>query len=481
MKILDSILGRFGYRKNAPFIRAYSGAKTGRLVSDWGTATTSANKEIREGIRPLRARARDLERNNDYVRRFLASLENNVLGSAGVKLQAKAVDPSGRFDNQANAKIEAAWQDWGRLSNCTVTGRQTWLDVQRLVLRSVARDGAVLVRKVRNWGNPFRFALQVVEIDHLDVEYTAKLENGNTVRMGVESDKWDRPVAYHLLTNHRGDEYLGKPTARERVSADEFLQPFVAERPHQVTGVPWMASAMYRLNMLGGYEEAEVTAARLGSCKMGFYTKSETGEGYQGEVDAAGNMVANAEPGAFEELPVGVDFKSFDPQHPSSAYGSFIKSCLRGVAAGLNVSYNSLANDLEGVNYSSIRAGLLEEREQWKAVQHWFIDHVVDPIFREWLEYALLADAIDLPATKLDKFARVEWKPRRWQWVDPLKDTQANVLAVQNGFKSRRGIIAEAGGDVEDTFADIAADGELASGKGIAFPDDPPNVQPDAD
>ena len=25
-----------------------------------------------------------------------------------------------------------------------------------------------------------------------------------------------------------------------------------------------------------------------------------------------------------------------------------------------------------------------------------------------------------------EKFESVEWKARRWQWVDPLKDTQAN-------------------------------------------------------
>lgn len=475
MKIIDTFLARFGYKKGTPFIRAYNGAKTGNLVSDWSTATTSANKEIREGIKSLRARARDLERNNDYVRRFLASLENNVIGARGIKLQAKAKDENGNFDAVANAKIEAAWAQWGQLSNCTVSQSHTWLDVQRMALRSVARDGAVLIRKVRNWQNPFRFALQVVEIDHLDVEHTAKLKNGNTIRMGVEVDKWEKPVAYHLLTNHTGDDYLGTPTARERVPASDMLQPFIAERPHQVTGTPWLSSAMYRLNMLAGYEEAEVTAARLSSCKMGFYTKTEAGEGYQGELDAgSGNLISDASPGSFEELPVGTDFKTFDPQHPSTAYAPFIKSCLRGIAAGLNVSYNSLANDLEGVNYSSIRAGLLEEREQWQAVQHWFVDHVAQPVFDEWLQFALLAGALDLPAQKFDKFAAVEWRPRRWQWVDPLKDTNANILAVQNGFKSRRSIIAEAGGDVEDTFAEIAADGALAEAKGIAFEKDPP-------
>lgn len=478
MNIFDRILGRFGYRKQTA-LRAYTGAKTGRLVSDWGTATSSANKEIRDGITSLRARSRDLERNNDYARRYLAALENNVLGSGGIKLQAKSKDINGQLDTLANAKVEEAFKAWGRAGVCSVDGRQSWLDIQRLVLRSVARDGAVLVRKVRNWRNDYRFALQVMEIDHLDHEANGKLKNGNTVRMGVECDEWGAPVAYHILANHSGDDNAGKAQRRERVPADEIIQPFMAERPHQVTGAPWMASSMFRLNQLAAYEEAEVVGARISSCKMGFYTKSEASEVYQGEADAQGNMVMNAEPGAFEELPVGTDFKTFDPQHPSTAYSSFIKGALRGIASGLNVSYNSLANDLEGVNYSSIRAGLLEEREHWKAIQIWFIDHVVEPVFREWLQYALLANAIDLPAAKFDKFASVEWRPRRWQWVDPLKDTQANVIAVANGFKSRRAIIAEAGGDIEDTFTELATDEKLAEAKGIKV-DPMPTTAPTA-
>jgi capsid protein len=66
--------------------------------------------------------------------------------------------------------------------------------------------------------------------------------------------------------------------------------------------------------------------------------------------------------------------------------------------------------------------------------------------------YARLSGALNLPAAKYDKFSAIEWKPRRWQWVGPLKDTQANVIAVVNGFKSRQGIISEAGGDIEDVL-----------------------------
>ena len=48
-----------------------------------------------------------------------------------------------------------------------------------------------------------------------------------------------------------------------------------------------------------------------------------------------------------------------------------------------------------------------------------------------------------------------------------MKDTQANVIAVANGFKSRQGIISEAGGDIEDVLDEIAADNQLAESKGV--------------
>jgi len=208
---------------------------------------------------------------------------------------------------------------------------------------------------------------------------------------------------------------------RERIPASEIIHPFITDRIAQTRGTPWMVSAMTRLQMLGSYEEAELTAARVAASKMGFLVK-ERSEGYIGDTDEAGNPLMEVEPGAIEELPMGTTFQSWNPDHPVGNYAGFVKSCLRGIAAGLGVNYNMLANDLEGVNYSSIRAGLLDEREYYKAVQRWFIDTVITPVFEGWLETNILNGTINLPAAKLEKFNAPDWKPRRWAWVDPLKD-----------------------------------------------------------
>ena len=179
----------------------------------------------------------------------------------------------------------------------------------------------------------------------------------------------------------------------------------------------------------------------------------------------------DASPGTIEELPPGVEFKEWPNDHPNSGYGDFVKSSLRGVATSLGISYNSLASDLEGVNYSSIRAGLLEEREVWKAIQRFLIEHFCEPIFTEWLTIELLSGRLGLPYEKLWKFDVPEFQGRRWAWVDPKKDMEAAILARRAGLSSIRKTVAEGGGDIYDVFQSIAADDALASSMGISLPE----------
>jgi lambda family phage portal protein len=467
VKFFDSIAKRFGYVK--PQRRSFKAAAASRLLSDWQKSPSSADAVLKYDLKTLRSRARDLEANNDYVRKFLSILENNILGPKGVELEMRTKDRNGDLDRQANDIIETAWRNWSRARNCTVTRSQTWLDVQRLVLRSVARDGACLIVKAAGFRNDYGFALQVLESDHLDHDYNvSRMDNGNEVRFGVELNAQRAPVAYYLLERHEGDNAaIGRVQRRRRVPAEDILHVYRADRAEQTTGTPWFASSMARLHQLDGYMEAEVVAARIASCKMGFYTQ-QRGDELTGYEDAEGNnLLMDVEPGAFEQLPAGVDFKSFDPQHPVSAFDSFVKANLRGVASGMGISYNNLAGDLESVNYSSLRQAALDERDQFQKIQAWFVDHVSVPVFESWLESVLLNGSIGLPAARFAKFNAPEFRPRRWSWVDPLKDINAARIALENGLKSRRQVIRENGGSVEDVVESLAADKKLYEDAGL--------------
>ena len=469
MNLVDKVLKRFGYSKAKAKARGYSGAISSRLTGDWLNPTTTGDEEIRRDLQKLRNRCRELERNNDYVRRYLNGLDSNVIGSSGVMLQMKVEDSPLVYDEQANRVIEREWHKWCNRKHTTPNGRQSWLEICKLALRSCARDGDVLLQLVRGYNNDHGFAVQLIEADMLDIHHNNyRLANGGEIRMGVETNTVGRPVAYHILTSHPG-ETSDTSRKRVRVDADDIIHLYNPERISQTRGVPWMVSAMTRLQMLAGYEESELVASRTAACKMGFLTKDANAENYTGEEDEDYNLIMEAEPGSIEELPTGMRFQEWNPQHPTSAYKDFVKATLRGISAGLNISYNTLANDLEGVNYSSIRAGLFDEREHYKSIQNWFIDSFIQPVFEAWLEASILNGVFPFGVNKFDKMNQPKWCARRWPWVDPLKDMQANILAMNNGLEAKRNIINYTGGDIEDVYSTIAADKKLAEDKGLRF------------
>ena len=469
MNLFQRVLKRFGYSKLKPKARGYSGAISSRLTGDWLNPTTTGDEEIRRDLQKLRNRCRELERNNDYVRRYLNGLDSNVIGSKGIMLQMKVEDSPLVYDDQANRVIEKEWRKWCNRKHATPNGRQSWIDICKLALRSCARDGDGLLQLVRGFNNDHGFAVQLIEADMLDLHHNNyKLQNGGEIRMGVETNSVGRPSAYHILTAHPG-ETSDTSRRRLRVDADDIIHLYNPERISQTRGVPWMVSAMTRLQMLAGYEESELVASRVAASKMGFLTKDANTESYTGEEDEDYNLIMESEPGSIEELPTGMSFQEWNPTHPTTAYKDFVKSTLRGISAGLNISYNTLANDLEGVNYSSIRAGLFDEREHYKSIQNWFIDSFIQPVFEAWLEASILNGVFPFGITKFDKMNQPKWCARRWPWVDPLKDMQANILAMNNGLEAKRNIINYTGGDIDDIYSTIAADNKLAEDKGLVF------------
>jgi lambda family phage portal protein len=158
-----------------------------------------------------------------------------------------------------------------------------------------------------------------------------------------------------------------------------------------------------------------------------------------------------------------------NPTHPNDAYPDFIKGQLRGASAGAGLSYNAVANDLEGVNYSSIRAGLLEDREQFKYDQELGISSLMNRWYEGWMPMAVLSGRLELTVKEMDRARRAHWQPRRWDWVDPVKDVTGKVMEMEAHITPLRRIISEDedGGDIEEILAEMQEDMEMAEEYGI--------------
>jgi lambda family phage portal protein len=443
--------------------RAFLAAMQNRLTADWVTSITSPDKELQKDLRKLRERSRDLVNNNDYAAKFVGLVAGNVIGPNGITLQSR-LESGDELNDQLNQEVERAWNDWGKKKNCTVSGKLSWLDAQNLFVRTLATDGEVFVRLVRGFQNDHAFALQFIDADLVDHQFNGKYENGNEVRMGVEIDTWHRPVAYHVLTVHPAD-IIGTSSGRsrrERIPAEQMLHAFVTRRPDQTRGVPWMHAGMMRLQMLGAYEEAELVAARMGASQMGFL-QSETGDDFTGDKQDDGTIEIEVAPGNIAQLPAGMEFQAFEPKHPTTAFEFFVKASLRGVASALGVSYSSLSGDLSDVNFSSIRSGLLEERDAWKCVQRFVTEHFCDEVLRAWLPLAMTSGALEVAMDSEELADAANWQARGWDWVDPLKDVQAASLALANRLTSVHAIVAERGGDYRDVWKQLAKEQKEAA------------------
>jgi lambda family phage portal protein len=307
---------------------------------------------------------------------------------------------------------------------------------------------------------PDGLGVRILESDYLPIREKGEHKK---LLMGVQVDDAGRPVKYSLTTEHPGEKYEGQRIV-ERAAGD-VVHVFRQERPGQLRAVSWLTPAMMPIKMLHGYQEAELVAARVASCQMGFYTVAPGNDwGGDGE-DAAGNPVTDAAPGTFERLPSGWDFKSFTPTHPTAQYSDFVKAVLREIASGLGVSYSALANDGSDANYSSMREMSILERENWMVLQDWFARAFMRRLYREWIGMAEVKGKFAFNPAPY--YEADQWTGRTWPWVDPQKDANARETDVQMGLTAPSVLAEEKGVNYAEMILRIAEDERLRAAAGL--------------
>lgn len=450
-------------RTNRLSVRMFDSAKNDRLNASWPNTPTPADYIIRRNQRAIVARSREQAANNDYMRGFLRMVRQNIVGPQGIRLQAQSRTEGRKLDSDANDAIEWAWDEWCRAENCDVSGKRGFRVIQGAAAMAAARDGEFMIREI--WGadaGPWGYALQVLDPQRCPVDYDEeRRRDGTFVRHGIEFNRFGRPLAYlFTTTDEREADYVYGGRSFIRIPAREIMHGFIEDFTGQKRGLPWAATALWRMRMLDGFEKSALVNARVSASKGGFF---QWKEGYGPEHDEDDELYMEAEPGTFQELPAGVEFKEWTPQYPSGEFAQFVKAGLRGIATGLGVSYNNLANDLEGVNFSSIRQGALDEREHWKDLQEWLIETLIDRVYRSWLRVALLSGRISvkgraLRPDRLPEYQIVAWQPRRWAWIDPRADVSSAVEMKNNLMGSFGQFIRDQGRDPQTVWREIAED-----------------------
>jgi lambda family phage portal protein len=460
----------------------YDGVGGGRRALAWMPGNPGAVAALSLAQDELRAKSRDLVRRNAWAAAGIEAFVANAIGT-GIKPQSMVQDQATR------EAIHSLWWDW--CEQADAAGLTDFYGLQALATRAMLEGGEALIRlryrRVED-GLPVALQIQVLEAEHLPTILNRDLPGGNVIRAGIEFDRLGRRVAYHLYRSHPNDGLLAPMSSQGgmdtvRVDATEVIHLFRPLRPGQIRGEPWLTRALVKLNELDQYDDAELVRKKTAAMFAGFITRMAPEDNLMGEsaADANGVALAGMEPGTLQILEPGEDIKFSAPADVGSSYAEFMRQQFRAVAAAMGITYEMLTGDLTQVNYSSIRAGLLEFRRRCEALQHGVIVHqLCRPIWRAWMDQAVLEGVLDLPTYRKSQrqYQAAKWIPQGWKWVDPQKEYNAMKLAIRAGLMSRSEAISGNGYDAEDVDREIAADNARADALGLVFDSDPRYDQP---
>lgn len=458
----------------------HEAAGRGRRGIAWMPSNPGAVAAMLATSHDLRIKSRDLVRRNAWAAAGIEAYVANAVGT-GIKPQSMAADESFR------AAAQQLWRAW--TEEADASDQTDFYGLQGLACRAMLEGGECLIRlRPRRPEDRLSVPLQIqlLEAEHLPLTLNTELPSGNQIRSGIEFNALGRRVAYHLYRSHPEDGRLAPMSGQGglntvRIPASEILHLYRVLRPGQIRGEPWLARALVKLNELDQYDDAELVRKKTAAMFAGFITRNAPEDNLLGEgvSDANGVALAGLEPGTLQILEPGEDVKFSDPADVGGSYGEFLRTQFRAVASAIGVTYEQLTGDLSGVNYSSIRAGLLEFRRRVETVQHGVLVHqMCRPVWGAWMDQAVLAGALEAPGypRRWREYTACKWVPQGWQWVDPEKEFKALLLAIRSGLMSRSEAISSFGYDAEDVDREIAADNARADGLGLVFDSDPRKV-----
>ena len=490
MNIFDSVIAYFspekGVRRKAArtVLAQYDAAEPSRLRRFYRD-TASSNEMVQRAATAIRVQARSLGRNHDIARGALRTLVNNIVGPKGIGIEPQPRNADGSINTEYAGLLREAWRDWIRRPEVTHT--LSFARLQRAAVRAWIRDGEVFAQMLvgpRNdldHGTRVPFSLEMFEADLVPMDYTASEKR---IVQGIERNAWGRPTALHVIKVD--NTQLGGPLSysgnTKRIPWEYVLHIANIDNIGQVRGVSEFASVITRLEDIKDYEESERVAAKI-AAMLTAYVKKGTSDAYDPSADGSAREINFAPGMVIDDLAVGEEIGMIDSKRPNTNLVGFRQGQLRAIAAGMGVSYSSIARDYNG-SYSSQRQELVEQWIHYATLTDDFVGAFVQPVWEQFVAIANLSGAVRAPSsiasgTEDDALFTAQAMP----WIDPLKEAQGATELVRSGFSSEIEVIRKRGGNPQEVLEQLAAFRKEAEEKGVllgAAPTPPPPPDPGA-
>lgn len=465
--------------------KRYAGAQLGGMYSDFRPQSRGPLVSSQDLV-TLRARARELVRDNPHAKRAIRRLADRLVGR-GIVPRFKSGDP------ELDRTIKAAWRKW--VKQASTSDNKTWYGLQWMSARAMVESGEVFMRRRdRRIGDPSAgmpldvpLQIQVLEADFCPAWMLSTTAFGQIIQ-GIEFDLLDRPIAYHLHKQHPLASWnVTQPGAQlitVRVPAESVCHlRSVDERPGQTRGVPWLSAVLLTMRDLGDLDAAELLRQKLASAVVAFAEGEEQlqvgsqepeegdlqetdQEGYIRVVNEDGDPIETFAPGMIARV-YGANKVTFNsPPNPPSAQ-EFRAAQLAAAAAAVGLTYEDVSNDTSRSNYSSHKAGRLATDALIENEQAHSLIPILDQQLRWWLDAAQLAGIVPATAT-----VEVEWITPAREEIDREKAAAADRAEIRSGLDSWANIVHARGMDPDELLEKLQSERAAWSAAGLVLDSD---------
>jgi lambda family phage portal protein len=412
----------------------------------------SGNVAVMRAGKTLREYARHLEQNHDLARGVLGILVQNTIGQGiGVEPQPRRAGREAEIDADLAWQLSQVWKAFCRRPE--VTWQHDQGSAERIMARTWFRDGEVFAQRLAgitprlDHGSDVPYSYEMLEPDFVPFDLNRlPSDTQAAITMGVETNAWNRPVAFHVYRRNPTELVaITSPADLKRVTADRMMHLRLADRIGQLRGVSAFASVLARLDDLKDYEESERVAAKVAASMAAMIIKGSP-EDYQAPAESTKPRQMRFRAGmVFDDLRPGERVETVDTKRPNPNALSWRQGQLRAIASGTGVSYSSSAKDYNGT-FSSQRQELVEQYGAYQILSAEFISRITRPIYEDVIAMAVASRLVRVPAgMDLSTIADAIYVPPQMPWIDPMKEAEAWALLEEHAFASGPEIIRRRG------------------------------------